>query len=125
MAFLLHESMQGKLIEVTVSDRLTKETYQAFNQWTKAAIRRGEPVSVLFVILGFRGWDVGAQWEDIDLDWKHLNYIERLAIVGEAKWKRGMQNFCRPFTAAIISYFEQTDLERARDWISESAELIR
>ncbi len=35
-------------------------------------------------------------WEDIKFDMKHFADIERLAIVGESKWEKGMAVFRRP-----------------------------
>ena len=44
---------------------------------------------------------------------------QRLAIVGETKWEKGMAVFCRPFTTAKIKYFDQSDIDKARAWIQE------
>ena len=38
----------------------------------------------------FHGWDAGALWEDIKFDLKHFSDIERVAMVGEKKWQKGM-----------------------------------
>ena len=119
MSFLLKESMEGKVIEVTVSDRLTKEIYQAFVLRTEAAVRKYGSIRVLFLMLGFRGWEIGATWDDVPFDWELLEEIERLAIVGETKWDHGKFAFCRPFTSATIQYFDQRELEDARTWISK------
>lgn len=32
--------------------------------------------------------------------------IERLAIVGEKNWEKGMATFCKPFTIAKVRFFE-------------------
>jgi hypothetical protein len=41
-------------------------------------------------------------WEDIKFSVKHFADIERLAMVGDKKWQRGMAAFCKPFTKATI-----------------------
>jgi hypothetical protein len=119
MSFLLNETMEGRIIEVTVSGTLTKEAYQEFVPRTEAAIKQHGKIRFLLITLGFQGWDAGALWEDIKFDWKHFNQIERLAIVGESKWEKGMAIFCRPFTTAQIKYFDHAELEKAREWINE------
>jgi hypothetical protein len=119
MAYLLTEIQEGQIIEVTVSGRLTKEAYQDFIPRTEAAIKKYGKIRVVFVTLGFQGWDAGALWEDFKFEIKHFAYIERLAIVGESKWEKGMSFFCRPFTTATIKYFDHCDLEKAREWIRE------
>jgi hypothetical protein len=117
MSFFLTETMEGRIIEVTVSGKLTKEAYEEFVPRTEAAIKKFGKIRILFITLGFQGWDVGALWEDIKFDLKHFNHIERLAIVGEKKWEAGMSVFCRPFTTATIKYFDHADLEAARSWV--------
>jgi hypothetical protein len=47
---------------------------------------------ILFIMDDFHGWTAGAMWEDTKFDLKHWKDIERLAIVGETKWEKGMAN---------------------------------
>lgn len=65
----------------------------------------------------FHGWEAGALWEDIKFDVKHFRDIERLAMVGERKWEKGMSLFCKPFTTAEIRYFERGEAAQAREWL--------
>jgi len=118
MSFAIHEELDGKLIEVDVTGKLTAEDYRQFVPMTEAAIQRHGKVRILFVMHHFHGWEAGALWEDIKFDLKHFAHIERLAIVGESKWEHGMALFCRPFTTANIRYFDQTQLQQAREWAS-------
>ena len=75
---------------------------------------------VLFDMTGFHGWDVGALWEDTKFAIKHFSDIERLAMVGETKWEKGMATFCRPFTKATIRYFDHANAAEARKWLAEA-----
>lgn len=119
MSFSVTESMEGKLIEVEITGTLTKEAYQEFVPMTEAAIKKHGRVRMLVVMHDFHGWTAGALWEDLKFDYKHFSHIERLAIVGETKWEHGMAIFCKPFTVALIKYFDRAQLEDARAWIRE------
>lgn len=119
MSFDITEMLDGKVIEVQISGKLTKEAYDAFVPMTEAAIRQHGKVRILCILLDFHGWNAGALWEDIKFDLKHFNHIEKLGIVGETKWEHGMAVFCRPFTTAKTRYFDHKDLEQARAWIKE------
>lgn len=121
MSLLLQEIMDGRIIEVTVSGKITREVYEEFVPRAEAAIEKYGSIRIVFVMLGFHGWDAGALWEDLKFDVKHFNQIERLAIVGETKWEKGMSVFCRPFTTATIKYFDHSEIERAREWIKAIA----
>jgi hypothetical protein len=48
----------------------------------------------------FHDWKAGALWQDIKFDLKHCTDIERLAMVGDKTWEKGMSVFCKPFTTA-------------------------
>ena len=119
MSFLLNETMNGRVIEVTVSGTLTREVYQEFVPITERCIAKYGKIRIVFIMLGFHGWNAGALWEDFKFDLNHFGDIERLAIVGETKWEQGMATFCRPFTSATIRYFEHAELEQAREWIGK------
>ena len=119
MSFVLTEFREGHTIEVTVSDKLTKDIFRAFQSQAEATIEKYGNARVLFVLLGFRGWDVGDLWDDVPYDEKNFDRIERLAIVGESKWKCGMSEFCRPFMTALIRYYEQNEIDEARKWVRD------
>ena len=120
MSFTIEESAIGNIFEVHATGKLTKEAYEEFVPMTEARIKESGKIRVLFVMHDFHGWSAGAAWEDLKFDLKHFNDIERLAIVGETKWEKGMSVFCRPFTTAKIKYFDHTEINKAREWISES-----
>jgi hypothetical protein len=119
MSVKLTEIEQGKLLEVHVSGKLDKEVYERFVPSAEHHIKRHGKIRILFAMHDFHGWDAGAVWEDIKFDVKHFNHIERLAIVGETKWEHGMDIFCKPFTTAMIRYFDQSEIDKAREWLQE------
>jgi hypothetical protein len=117
MSFVVTEHAEGKIIEVQITGKLSKDAYETFTPETEAKIKEFGKVRMLVILNDFHGWDAGALWEDIKFDLKHFNHIERLAIVGETKWEKGMSVFCRPFTTAKIKYFDHADIDEARSWI--------
>ena len=117
MSFNVVEHAEGKIIEIQISGKLTKEAYDAFLPMTEAKITEFGKVRMLVILNDFHGWDAGALWQDIKFDLKHHGHIDRLAIVGETKWEKGMAAFCKPFTSATIQYFDISDVAKAREWI--------
>lgn len=117
MSFHVVEIANGKVIQIALQGKLTKEAYEEFVPLTEQRIQEFGKIRMLVVLNDFEGWDMGALWEDIKFSAKHFRDIERLAIVGESKWEKGMANFCRPFTKAEIKYFEHAELEAAQAWI--------
>jgi hypothetical protein len=119
MSFAITEHAEGKVVEVQITGKLSKEAYEQFVPMTEAKIEEFGKIRMLVILHDFHGWEMGALWEDIKFDLKHFNHIERLALVGESKWEKGMAMFCRPFTTAKIKYFDHSEIEAAREWIAE------
>jgi len=119
MSVNFQEEAGGKCLLVQLSGRLTKEDYQHFVPAVERLIKQQGRIRVLVQMRDFHGWTLGALWEDIKFDVKHFGDIERLAFVGDRKWEAGMAAFCKPFTRAVIRYFDESEYEEALGWIKE------
>ncbi|MGD9635577.1 MAG: STAS/SEC14 domain-containing protein [Pirellulales bacterium] len=109
----------GKMLEVRITGKLTKEAYEKLVPVVDKQIKEYGKVRFLVILEDFHGWTMGAIWEDTKFDLAHWHDIEKLAIVGETKWEAGMAVFCKPFTTAKIKYFDHAKLDEARKWIAE------
>lgn len=118
MGAQLKETQSGNVLEVHVNGKLTREDYAHFVPEFERLIQQYGKIRVLFEMTDFHGWTAGALWDDIKFDLKHFADIERLAMVGNKKWEKGMSVFCRPFTTAAIRYFDQAAGAEARDWLA-------
>ncbi len=119
MSVELFEKVQGKVLEVDLSGKLTKEDYAEFVPEIERLIEKHGKIRILILMRDFHGWDAAALWEDLKVGVKHFADIERVAMVGERKWQKGMAVFCKPFTTAEVRWYEADELDRARDWVSE------
>jgi len=113
----LNEEAGGKILNVKISGKLSKEDYQRFVPDVERLIADHKKIRILVQMHEFHGWQMGALWEDIKFDVKHFSDIERLALVGDSKWEAGMATFCKPFTKAKIQYFDESKLDQAQEWI--------
>jgi SpoIIAA-like len=117
MTVKIKESDGGKVLEVRATGKLAKEDYEHFVPLAESLIAKHGKIRVLFEMHDFHGWEAGALWDDIKFDVKHFRDIERLSLVGESKWEKGMSVFCKPFTTAKIKYFDIKDIDQARTWL--------
>ncbi len=117
MAVKLKERDDSNLLEVQVSGTLTHADYQQFVPKFEQMAQRYGKIRVLFEMSDFHGWNAAALWDDVKFDLRHFSDIERLAIVGDKAWEKGMSVFCRPFTTAEIRYFDRSVMDDARQWI--------
>ncbi len=113
----VQERVHGNILELRLTGKLSRHDYLSFVPDTEKLIREHGKIRVLVILDEFHGWDAGALWEDIKWDIRHFNDIERVAIVGETKWHKGMAAFCKPFTAAKVRYFEHPQIDQAILWV--------
>ena len=64
MAVELVEVAGGKVLEIRVTGKLTKEDYEHFVPRTEELMKESK-VKILMSMHDFSGWDMGALWEDI------------------------------------------------------------
>ncbi len=115
----LKELDNDKLLEVHLTGKLVKKDYETFLPAVERSVKQHGKILMLVELHDFHGWTAGAVWEDIKFDAKHFNDIERLVVLGENKWEKGMAVFCKPFTTAKVRYFDHSQAAEARDWLAK------
>jgi hypothetical protein len=116
MPIKVEEMDGGRVLDVQLSGKLARDDYKEFVPKVDHLIEEHGKIRVLLEMNHFQGWNAGALWDDIRFDLKHFSDIERVAMVGEKKWQKGMSQFCRPFTTAKIRYFDRSEIDEAREW---------
>lgn len=106
-------------IHLKISGKLEKEDYEYFVPEIDQQIERYGKVNMLVELIDFHGWTAGAAWEDTKFGIRHFNDINRLAIVGDKTWEKGMAYFCKVFTTAKVRYFDVSETDNAMTWITE------
>ena len=117
MSIQLMEEQGGKLLDVRVSGKLSKEDYAEFiPELDRLVIRHGK-VRILMEMDDFHGWNAGAAWEELKADVKHYSDVERVAMVGDKKWQEDLVRLASHFTGAEVRYFDRAELMQARAWV--------
>lgn len=125
MSVQVNEENDGKVLVVRVSDRLTKQDYAHFVPEVDRLIEKHGKIRMLVEMHDLHGWSCGALWEDTKFALHHFRDIERLAVIGEKKWQKGMTTFCKPFTKAEIRYFDHSQTDDARTWLMEEPAVVK
>src|SRR5262245_2365005 len=108
-----------KVLAFRMSGKLHDEDYKTFVPLVDDAIARSGKVRVLAEFHDFQGWDLHALWDDIKFATTHCTRIERIALVGDKQWEKWMAAVCKPFTLAKVKYFDASEMDAARAWITE------
>jgi len=83
MSVDLHEEDDGRILAITLTDKLTTEDYGHFIPEVERLIKEHGKIRMLVKMRDFHGWTPGALWQDVKFDLKHFRDIERLALLGE------------------------------------------
>lgn len=75
-------------------------------------------VKLLFVLIDFEGWEPHADWNDLTFYVRHGDSIEKIAIVGEERWRSQTLMFAgADLRRAPVEFF--TEAAAARAWLEE------
>ncbi len=118
-AIEVEELFGGRLVKIAATGKLTRASYDSFTPELDSLVVTHGKIRLMFEMIGFEGWTLGAAWEDLKFGCKHFNHIERIAIVGDRQWEKAMVVLCKPFTRAKVRYFDITEVDSAKEWISE------
>lgn len=109
----------GNLISVKITGELKKAESDRMQAIAAEFIKREGKIRMLVFLENFIGWEKGADWADTSFQSKHDSDIEKIAIVGDEKWRNLVLAFTgKPFRPVEIEYFTPSQLEQAHAWIN-------
>ena len=118
MPIQMQEDGDRPVQTIQVTGTLVRADYGEFVPEFEQRVRERGKLLILFDITGLKGWEMGAMWDELKFDYKHFSDIERVAVLGDKKWEHWMTAFCAPFTKAVMRYFDCSELETAKAWLS-------
>ena len=118
MAISSHQ-LADRVHRITLSGLLTWAEFQTFlTQVETGNVFTSGKVRVLIQLENFAGWEPGEHWSDVSFFFKHDKDIDRIAIVGEPRWRDQMLVFLfADYRQAEARFFPENDLEPARAWL--------
>ena len=115
-ASIQHES--GNLFRVRISGVLRQAEMKDVQTAAAQEIARLGTIKVLFVLEQFEGWERDADWGDLAFYAAHDKDIEKIAIVGEEKWRdHGLAFAGAGIRKAAVQFFTPAESAQARAWL--------
>jgi stage II sporulation SpoAA-like protein len=109
----------GKLLQIKIRGMLKKADYDRIIQIAKAAIAREGKVRALAILDGFEGWERHEDWGDVSFMMDQGQQIEKMAIVGDEKWRDDALAFtAKGFRPTAIEFFPALRMNEARIWLN-------
>ncbi len=115
-ASIQHES--GNLFRIHISGVLRQAELLDVQAVAAQEITRLGRITLLFVLEQFQGWERDADWGDLEFYAAHDKDIEKIAIVGDEKWRdHGMAFAGAGIRKAAVQFFPPAEDARARAWL--------
>jgi hypothetical protein len=115
-ASIQHES--GDLFRIRISGVLRQAEMKDVQAVAAQEIARLGTIKLLFVLDQFEGWERSADWGDLAFYAAHDKDIERIAILGDEKWRdHGMAFAGAGIRKAAVQFFSPAESAQARDWL--------
>jgi hypothetical protein len=109
----------GKLLQIRIRGMLKKADYDRIIQIAKEAIAREGKIRALAILEGFEGWERHEEWGDVSFMMEQGQHIQKMAIVGDEKWRDDALAFtAKGFRPTAIEFFGTSRLNEARTWVS-------
>lgn len=108
------------LCVLRVSGTLTRAEFAAAQATVAKKIDAGAKPRVLAILNDFKGWERGADWNDLDFLFSHSGSIARIAIVVDPRWEVLALAFAGAgVRRAPVKLFPPEELDRARQWLAQ------
>lgn len=110
---------QNNVYRLDVRGTLQKQDFQRCQEVLIDEMRRVGNVRLLFILDGFEGWDQKDDWRDMTFYTKYGSSIDRIAIVGDERWRSETLMFAgADLRRAAVQFFSEASLSEARAWLT-------
>jgi hypothetical protein len=115
-ASVRHES--DNLYRVHISGLLSKTELDNVQAVAAQEIKRLGRIKLLFILEQFQGWERGADWGDVTFFTMHDEDIEKIAIVGDEKWRDHALAFAGAgIRKAAVKFYPSSESAQAHAWL--------
>lgn len=105
------------IIGIHVSDTLTEDDFDALVSKLRHKLKAHTTARVFFEVDDVEGWEPEERWEEFGLDIRHVQDVDKVAVVGDDVWDPLMEKVEVLFPTSLIHTYEDDDREEALEWI--------
>ncbi len=118
MPIALHHE-RDNLYRVEIRGTLRQPEFDRLQADVAVEMDRIGPVRLLVVLMQFEGAEPHAGWNDLTFYVTRGDAIERIAIVGDERWRSESLLFANAdLRKAPVEFFSNNDVDAARAWLS-------
>jgi hypothetical protein len=116
------EDFPSNILAFVCHGRVSKAEYDTVVvPAVESALKNNSKVRIYFETASdFRGFDMGAVWEDLKIGMKNLSRWERIAVVTDVEWIKRMVAIFSVLIPGKTKVLPAAEAAQARAWISIS-----
>lgn len=112
------QQLDATTLAVTISEVLRQDDLRAIQEESRRLIERAGDIRVLVVLRDYRGFAAGVDWGDIGFAAEYGDRIERMAIVGDERWKAAALAFTgKGARRTKIEFFPPSSFGESLAWL--------
>ena len=120
MIEILKESQENLLVVKATEKLTTKDYEETFIPTLEKILKKHEKVRVLIHLAsGFKGWELGAAWDDAKFGMTHRKDFEKIAMVGGPTWVVWGTKLGAYLIKGEVKTFEEKEFKKALTWIKK------
>jgi len=100
-----------------LSDTLTEEDHALFVSTLRNELEEHTTTRVFLEIDDVDDWEPEQKWEELALDIRYVQNLDKVAVVGDDVWEPLMDKIELLFPMSQIQAYDDEDREEALDWI--------
>jgi len=112
--------IDGDVVYARISGVMTLADQASLQSAGRGVIAGGRKARLHVTLEDFKGWEKGVDWGDIDFLMAHGDDIDRIALIGEERWKDQVFAFVgKGLRATEIECFPPSSAKEAESWVRE------
>lgn len=122
----MHETLDlpdSNILGFEFRDTLTEDDRIAFASTVREHLERHTTTRILFVMNDVDDWSPEERWEDLAFDIRHVQALDKVAVVGNDLWETWLEKVETLFPMSVVQTYTTEDYDEAAEWVRGDMEV--
>ncbi|MDQ7091874.1 MAG: STAS/SEC14 domain-containing protein [Methylococcales bacterium] len=112
---------ENNLLVIQMTEKVTTQDYKEIliPRFEQHLQTHKKISTVVYLPSDFQGWELGAMWLDAKFGFQHKNEFDKIAIVGNQRWIRGLVKMAACLISGVVKLYGETELKTAIEWAKD------
>ena len=105
MSVNFHQDESNRLVTLRLSGKVSRSEFLTYSSLIDGVIAEHGKLRLLLVLQDFHGLAAAAFFEDLRFEFRHRADLERVAVVAEKGWQKGLAKFFGALNHGTLKVF--------------------